>query len=66
MGKTGQHLKLNLRDRRRRSWDAVYFRHGHLADQIPASVDVAYLLDVNEWNHQKRLQLIVQDLRAAV
>jgi single-stranded-DNA-specific exonuclease len=65
IGRAGQHLKLELRDQRHRSWDAVYFRHGDLVAQIPGSVDVAYLLDVNEWNNQKRLQLVVQDLRAA-
>ena len=66
IGTASQHLKLDLADSRRRSWDAVYFRRGDLASQIPARVDVAYVLDVNEWNHQKRLQLVVQDLRAAV
>ena len=66
IGTASQHLKLDLADSRRRSWDAVYFRRGDLASQIPTRVDVAYVLDVNEWNHQKRLQLVVQDLRAAV
>jgi hypothetical protein len=65
IGSAGQHLKLELRDGHHRSWDAIYFRHGDLAAQIPDSVDVAYLLDVNEWKNQKRLQLVVQDLRAA-
>ncbi|MFN2166909.1 MAG: single-stranded-DNA-specific exonuclease RecJ [Anaerolineae bacterium] len=65
IGSAGQHRKLELRDGHHRSWDAIYFRHGDLAAQIPDSVDVAYLLDVNEWKNQKRLQLVVQDLRAA-
>ncbi len=65
MGNQRSHLKLMLRDGRGVAWDAVFFRHGHLVDEVPARVDVAYTLDVNEWNSRKRLQLHVQDLRGA-
>jgi single-stranded-DNA-specific exonuclease len=65
MGAERRHLKLTLRDDRGVSWDAVYFRHGNLLGQVPDRVDVAYTLEINEWNQQKRLQLHVQDLRAA-
>jgi single-stranded-DNA-specific exonuclease len=64
IGSEKKHLKLALRDGRGVSWDAVYFRHGNLIAEIPDRVDVAYTLDVNEWNHEKRLQLNVQDLKA--
>jgi hypothetical protein len=47
------------------AWDAVYFRHGDLVAEVPARVDVAYSLDVNEWNPAKRLQLNVRDLTMA-
>jgi single-stranded-DNA-specific exonuclease len=65
MGNQRSHLKLMLRDGRGVAWDAVFFRHGHLVGEVPARVDVAYTLDVNEWNSRKRLQLHVQDLREA-
>jgi single-stranded-DNA-specific exonuclease len=65
IGSEDKHLKLTLRDGRGQAWDAIYFRQGHLLDELPGRVDVAYRLDVNEWNHRKRLQLIVQDLRRA-
>jgi hypothetical protein len=65
IGNTGKHLKLSLRDDRGAAWDAIYFRQGHLSTEIPDRVDVAYTLEVNEWNHQKRLQLNVQDMRPA-
>jgi single-stranded-DNA-specific exonuclease len=65
MGNERSHLKLMLRDGRGVAWDAVFFRHGHLADKVPGRVDVAYTLDINEWNSRKRLQLHVQDLRVA-
>jgi len=61
----GKHLKLALRDGRGATWDAIWFRQGHLIDQIPGRVDVAYSLDANEWNHRRQLQLHVQDLRPA-
>jgi single-stranded-DNA-specific exonuclease len=64
MGAERKHLKLTLRDGRGVSWDAVYFRQGDLLGQVPDRVDVAYTLEINEWNHRKRLQLHVQDLRA--
>jgi single-stranded-DNA-specific exonuclease len=65
IGHERRHLKLSVRDERGVAWDAIYFRQGHLAAEIPACVDVAYTLEINEWNHQKRLQLNVQDMRPA-
>jgi single-stranded-DNA-specific exonuclease len=61
----GKHLKLALRDGRGAAWDAIWFRQGHLSDEVPGRVDVAYTLDANEWNHRRRLQLHLQDLRPA-
>jgi single-stranded-DNA-specific exonuclease len=65
IGGEQQHLKLTLRDRRGVAWDSIFFRQGDLLSQLPDRVDVAYTLEINEWNHRKRLQLNVQDLRAA-
>jgi single-stranded-DNA-specific exonuclease len=65
MGADQKHLKLALRDRRGAAWDAVLFRGGHLRDQVPGRVDVAYCLQANEWNGEKRLQLDVQDLKGS-
>jgi len=63
IGSERTHLKLGLRDGAGIFWDAVFFRHGHLLDQLPGRVDVAYTLEANVWNGEKRLQLNVQDLR---
>ncbi len=65
MGNEQKHLRLLLRDGRGVAWDAVFFRQGSLAGEIPDRVDVAYTLEVHEWNQEKRLQLNVQDLRPA-
>ena len=61
----GKHLKLALSDERGAAWDAIWFRRGHLIDQVPGRVDVAYTLDENEWNGRRQLQLHVQDMRPA-
>ena len=58
-----KHLKLVLGDERGASWDAIWFRAGDLVDKIPGRVDVAYTLEANEWNHRKRLQLHIVDMR---
>ncbi len=65
MGSDQKHLRLLLRDGRGVAWDALFFRQGNLAGEIPDRVDVAYTLEVHEWNQDKRLQLNVQDLRPA-
>ncbi|MEJ2208802.1 MAG: single-stranded-DNA-specific exonuclease RecJ, partial [Anaerolineae bacterium] len=63
IGSERTHLKLGLRDRAGVFWDAVFFRHGHLLDEVPGRIDVAYTLEANVWNGHRRLQLNVQDLR---
>ncbi|MGD8902414.1 MAG: single-stranded-DNA-specific exonuclease RecJ [Anaerolineae bacterium] len=60
-----KHLKMILGDERGASWDAIWFRAGHLLDDVPARVDVAYTLEVDRWNHSKQPQLHVVDMRAA-
>lgn len=60
IGPEGRHLKLTVNDGRA-WWNAIAFRRGQEADQLPGRVDLAYQLDMNEWNGQKRLQLIVRD-----
>ncbi|MFC2023387.1 single-stranded-DNA-specific exonuclease RecJ [Chloroflexota bacterium] len=65
IGGGGRHLKLALSDGRGVAWDAIYFQAGdRLAEaQAAGHLDLVYTLEVNEWNHRKRLQLNVQDFR---
>lgn len=65
VGSDGKHLRLTLRDGRRVSWDAMFWRQGERAGDIPGRIDVAYTLEAHDWNGTRRLQLNVQDLRAA-
>ncbi len=62
VGKDNSHLKLRLSDGNQER-DAIAFRLGDLVKDMPRFVDVAYQLDVDEWNGSRRLQLVVQDLR---
>jgi single-stranded-DNA-specific exonuclease len=64
IGSERKHVRLTLRDGRGVAWDAVAFRRSDLLGHVPGRVDVAYTLEINEWNHRKRLQLNVKDLRA--
>lgn len=64
VGAKRSHLKLYLSDGRTR-WDAIAFRQAHWLNGLPDFIDVAYHLELNEWNGRERLQLNVQDLRPA-
>ncbi len=62
VGRDSRHLRLRLTDGAH--WmDAIAFKQGDWAERMPAEVDVAFHLEVNEWNGSSRLQLNVQDLR---
>jgi single-stranded-DNA-specific exonuclease len=65
MGSERRHLRLTVRDGRGVAWDAIHFGGGNLVSQIPDRIDLAYTLEANEWNHERRLQLNIQDLRPA-
>lgn len=57
------HLQLRLKDARGVTWGAIGWRMGERAAELHAgdSIDVAFQLDVNEWNGERSLQLLLQD-----
>ncbi len=63
VGKEGQHLKLKLARAGQPPLDAIGFGLGEWATQRLSLVDVAYRLEINEWNGSRALQLNVQDIR---
>jgi single-stranded-DNA-specific exonuclease len=70
VGADGAHLKLTVSDpgagsRSGQIWDAIAFRQGHWYGNLPRAVDLVYSLEENVWNGNRRLQLVVEDLRAA-
>ena len=64
VGADGAHLKLRL-NAGNGALDAIAFRQAAWADHLPPAIDVAFTLDVNEWNGRRRLQLIVKDIHPA-
>jgi len=64
VGVDGDHLKLVLHDGKQ-TWDAIAFRQGSWHDELPARVNVAYTLEINEWQGRQRLQLNVKDIKPA-
>ena len=62
MGSEKQHLKLVVTDGRI-TYDAVAFRMGHLADDLPAQIDLMYAFERNYYNGRVTLQLMVRDLK---
>ncbi len=66
VGADSKHLKLAVRDPRSRAvWDAIAFRLGEWRSQLPHRVDLAYAVEVNEFNGRRSLQLNVKDIRGA-
>jgi single-stranded-DNA-specific exonuclease len=64
VGMDGDHLKLVLHDGKQ-TWDAIAFRQGSWHDDLPGWVDVAYALEINEWQGRQRLQLNIKDIKPA-
>jgi single-stranded-DNA-specific exonuclease len=66
VGRDESHLKLKLKGRGSVPLDAIGFNLGEWAKRIPATVDVAYNLEINEWNGNRSVQLNLLDLRESV
>lgn len=62
MGRENQHLKLVVSDGRI-TYDAVAFRMGHLANQLPSQIDLLYAFERNYYNGRVTLQLMVRDIK---
>jgi single-stranded-DNA-specific exonuclease len=64
IGKDGKHLRLVVSDGRI-TYDAVAFNQGYWVEAMPATIDILYSYEVNEYNGRTNLQLNVRDLRPA-
>jgi single-stranded-DNA-specific exonuclease len=62
VGSDGRHLKLYLADEVGGTWDAIAFRQGYWVGRLTTWIDLAYVLERNEWNGRINLQLNVQDI----
>jgi single-stranded-DNA-specific exonuclease len=70
VGGSGQHLKLELQDSAAagKVFPGIAFGFGDLVNEInfKDKVDVAFELDVNEWNGNRELQLQILDIKKHV
>jgi single-stranded-DNA-specific exonuclease len=65
VGKDNNHLKLKIARAGRPPLDAIGFGLGEWADNMPEVVDLAFYVEINEWNGRRNLQLNLQDIRPA-
>ena len=63
VGKDSRHLKFKVARAGQPPLDAIGFGLGEWAADLPGHVDIAYQLEMNEWNGRRTLQLNVQDIR---
>jgi single-stranded-DNA-specific exonuclease len=64
VGSEGSHLKLTLSSGAHLV-EAIAFRQGEWYGHLPDFLDIAYELQVHEWNNRQEAQLIIRDLRPA-
>ncbi|MBI4065322.1 single-stranded-DNA-specific exonuclease RecJ [Candidatus Gottesmanbacteria bacterium] len=69
VGNEGKHLKLRLQSSNHPAiqpliLDAIAFNLGNLSGKLKpgTSIDIAYTIDMNVWNGDKRLQLKIKDI----
>lgn len=65
VGANRQHLKMRLAQRGA-TISAIAFNQGHKVRETRQSIDVVYTVGLDTWGQYPRLQMTVQDLRAAV
>ena len=62
VGQDSAHLQLWVGDGQTKV-QCIAFRQGSWAGRLPDQVDLAYTINVNEWNGRRNLQLMVKDIR---
>jgi single-stranded-DNA-specific exonuclease len=62
VGKEGNHLKITVNEDGL-LFDAIAFRQGHWAADMPTYVDLLYAFETNEFNGRRTFQLNVRDMK---
>jgi single-stranded-DNA-specific exonuclease len=65
IGKEKNHLRMTVSGDSGPSIDAVAFRMGDWADDMPARIDILYYFELNDFNGNVSFQLNVRDIRAS-
>lgn len=65
VGRDERHIKLKIARAGQPPLDAIGFGLGAWAADLPNRIDIAYVLEMNEWNGRSSLQLNLKDIRPA-
>lgn len=65
VGKDGKHLKMRISRASQPPLDAIAFGLGEWVTKMPERIDMAFNLEINEWNGRRTLQANIQDIRPA-
>lgn len=73
VGKDKRHIKLVVEETREKNrhakvvFDAIAFGLGSIHDEIKKyeNIDIAYTIDMNEWNGRRSLQLKIRDIKVS-
>lgn len=63
VGQDGKHLKLKISRAGRPHLDCIGFNLGHWIEEKPDFIDMAFHLEINEWQGRKSLQARLRDIR---
>jgi single-stranded-DNA-specific exonuclease len=63
VGRDDKHLKMKISRAAQPPLDAIGFGLGDWVCDMPARVDIAFQLEINEWNGRRTLQANLQDIR---
>jgi single-stranded-DNA-specific exonuclease len=62
VGRDKTHLKLTV-NQDGTTFDAIAFRLGHLFVNLPHTIDIAFLFEINEFNGKRNFQLNIKEIR---
>lgn len=65
VGRDGKHLKLKISRASQPPLDAIGFGLGDWVNHMPDRIDIAFELEMNEWQNKQTLQANLQDIRPA-
>jgi single-stranded-DNA-specific exonuclease len=65
VGTNGAHIKLRVSDGRT-TMDGIGFRLAERLPHLPHRIDLAFSPEMNEWNGERSVQLLVRDARPAL
>ena len=63
VGSDQNHLKTKIYRNGQHPIDGIGFRLGEWASQMPEKIDVAYHLEINDWNGRQSIQMNIQDIQ---